>query len=93
LSEHLKLCPQGDAARVRGWFAAAALPTGFNELPELGVTEDDLVELMKQDKKAVGGKLVFVLARGIGQAFVARDVDEAPVKAILRDALRHSKVS
>jgi 3-dehydroquinate synthase len=93
LSERLKLCPPGEAARVRGWFAAAGLPTGFNELPELGATEDDLVELMKQDKKSVGGKLVFILARGIGQAFVARDVDPAPVKAILRDALRHSKVS
>lgn len=93
LSERLKLCPHGDAERVRGWFAAAGLPTGLNDLPELGATEDDLIELMKQDKKAVGGKLVLVLARGIGQAFVARDVDAAPVKAILRDALRHSNVS
>lgn len=93
LSERLKLCPPGEAARVRGWFASAGLPTGFNELPEIGATEDDLVELMRQDKKAVGGKLVFVLARGIGQAFVARDIGEAPVKAILRAALRHSNVS
>lgn len=93
LSERLKLCPEGCAARVRGWFAAAGLSTSFHELPELGATEDDLVELMKQDKKSVGGKLVFVLARGIGQAFVARDVDLASVKTILRDALRHSKVS
>jgi 3-dehydroquinate synthase len=93
LSERLKLCPPGEAARVRGWLAAAGLPTGFNELPELGASEDDLVELMRQDKKAVGGKLVFVLARGVGQAFVARDIELAPVKAILRAALRHSNVS
>jgi len=92
LSEHLNLCPGGAAARVRGWFSAAGLPTGLAELPELGATEDDLIELMKQDKKASDGKLVFVLARGIGQAFVARGVDEAPVRAILRDALRQPAV-
>jgi 3-dehydroquinate synthase len=90
LSERLKLSPEGDAARVRGWFAAAGLPTGFGDLPDLGAGEDDLFDLMLQDKKAEGGKLVLVLARGIGKAFVARDVDAVPVKAILRDALRHS---
>jgi 3-dehydroquinate synthetase len=29
---------------------------------------------MAQDKKVKGGKLALVLARGIGQAFVERDV-------------------
>ncbi|MCE9522754.1 MAG: 3-dehydroquinate synthase [Alphaproteobacteria bacterium] len=88
LSEQLKLCPGGTAARVRGWFSAAGLPTRFADLPEMGATEDDLVELMKQDKKASGGKLTLVLARGIGQAFVERHVDEVPVRALLRVALR-----
>ncbi len=90
LSERLKLCPPGQAARVRAWFASAGLPASVADLPELGASEDDLVEIMKQDKKASGGTLVFVLARGIGQAFVANDVDPAAVKSLLTHALnRH----
>ena len=88
LSEQLKLCPAGEAARVRGWFANAGLATSFAELPELGASDDDLIEIMKQDKKASGGKLVFVLARGVGQAFVANDVDPGAVKTLLSQALR-----
>ncbi len=90
LSERLKLCPPGQASRVRGWFANAGLPASLADLPELGASEDDIVEIMKQDKKASDGKLVFVLARGIGQAFVANDVDPAAVKLLLTHALiRH----
>jgi 3-dehydroquinate synthase len=88
LSERLNLCPPGQASRVRGWFAAAGLPTSFADLPELGASEDDLVEIMRQDKKASGGKLVFVLARGVGQAFVANDVDADAVKTLLAHALK-----
>ena len=32
------------------------------------------MKLMAQDKKVKGGKLALVLVRGIGQAFVERDV-------------------
>ena len=87
LSEQMKLCPPGQASRVRGWLAAAGLPKSFADLPELGASEDDLIEIMRQDKKASDGKLVFVLARGIGNAFVANDVDAAAVKTLLAHAL------
>ena len=33
---------------------------------------------MAQDKKVKGGKLALVLVRGIGQAFVERDVSVPP---------------
>jgi 3-dehydroquinate synthase len=38
---------------------------------------------MAQDKKAEGGQLTFILARGIGQAFVAREVDAEQVRGFL----------
>ena len=38
---------------------------------------------MRQDKKMKAGTLPFILARGIGQAFVARDVPLADVEAFL----------
>lgn len=87
LSAWLGLSPADDAVRVRRWFAQAGLPASFADLPELGATEDDLIEIMRQDKKASGGKLVFVLARGVGRAFVARDVNESAIRALLRTAL------
>ena len=60
------------------------------------------MRLMAQDKKVRHGKLTFILARGIGEAFIARDVppetgarlpgrrDRAPLSAALIDpAVRH----
>jgi 3-dehydroquinate synthetase len=38
---------------------------------------------MAQDKKAEGGGLVFVLARGIGAAMTVKDVDRERLKAFL----------
>jgi 3-dehydroquinate synthase len=46
---------------------------------------------MRQDKKVSDGQLTFILARGIGQAFVTRDVAEADVKEMLYDALRPAR--
>jgi 3-dehydroquinate synthetase len=42
-----------------------------------------LVRHMTQDKKMAGGRLALILARGIGQAFVARDVGPARLAAFL----------
>jgi 3-dehydroquinate synthase len=46
-----------------------------------------LLTLMGQDKKVIDGKLRFILARGIGQAFVAEDVPPEVVVQVLKDAL------
>ena len=43
--------------------------------------------LIGQDKKVARGKLTFILARGIGNAFVAPDVDAAEVRAFLAEKL------
>jgi 3-dehydroquinate synthetase len=42
---------------------------------------------MANDKKARGGRIAFVLADDIGRARVVRDVDLAPVRALLSEAL------
>jgi 3-dehydroquinate synthase len=91
LSEQLKLCSPGDAARVREWFATAGLPTSFAALPDIGATVDDQIAIMRQDKKAKAGNLTFVLARGIGKAFVANDVAEGAVRALLSSELQRAR--
>jgi 3-dehydroquinate synthase len=40
---------------------------------------------MAQDKKAEGGALTFILARGLGDAFVARGVEATDVRDFLID--------
>jgi 3-dehydroquinate synthase len=46
-----------------------------------------LLELMGQDKKVQDGKLRFILARGIGEAFVADDVPSDKVLDVLTSAI------
>ncbi len=48
-----------------------------------------LLALMDQDKKVVDGHLRFILARGIGAAFVTSDVPREAVMTLLQDALPH----
>ena len=87
-SEKLGLCPPGRAQRVAAHLSAAGLPTDVraihNRLPGAG----ELLELMRQDKKAQAGRLVFILARDIGEAFIARDVKETDVLDFLEEELK-----
>ena len=71
-SAELGLCPHADAERVRRHLRGAGLPT---TLADTGVDRGALLPLMGADKKNEGGSLRLVLTRGIGDAFVARDVD------------------
>ena len=68
------LCPAGDAARVAQHFTAVGLPTAIAQIPGPRPAPDALLRLMAQDKKVKGGRLALVLARGVGQVFVERDV-------------------
>jgi 3-dehydroquinate synthase len=52
-----------------------------------------LLALMGQDKKVVDGKLRFILARGIGEAFVSTDVPSDVVLGVLNDALALRRVA
>ena len=72
------------------WFrgihlAAIGLPTAPPR--DLKSNGGGLLALMGQDKKVRDGKVTFVLARGIGRAFLSRDVDETQVIALLDRSL------
>ena len=87
MSVRLGLCPEEDLARMRAHLAGADLPVdppGANASPG---RRDALVERMRRDKKAEAGRIVLVLARGVGQAFVHRDVGEDALTALLDEAL------
>ena len=79
LSAQLGLCPHADVYDLRDHLKALQLPV----IPPAHPYDiDRLMALMVQDKKAVGGKLTLILCRGIGQAFIAPDVDAREVRAV-----------
>ena len=75
-SRDLGLCSGQDAARVEAHLRAVGLPTRMRDIPGFDAEAGDILAAMRQDKKVERGKLTFILARGIGESFVARDVDE-----------------
>jgi len=83
-SAWLGLCAQAEAERVAAHLAAVGLPTRLADTGR-GWCLERLVERMRRDKKAGAGSLAFVLARGVGQAFVARDVAEEDLRGFLRE--------
>lgn len=87
LSAKLKLCKPADVTRVIKHLEAAGLPVRLSQIPGSLPGPDGLLSLMAQDKKVVRGKLVFILAKGIGKAFVAKNVDTKVVREVLKDAL------
>ncbi|MDP1875475.1 3-dehydroquinate synthase [Phenylobacterium sp.] len=68
-------CSAQDAVRAEAAIAAVGLPVGMDALPGHPFDGRRLIDHMGQDKKAEGGRLTFILARALGDAFVARDVD------------------
>jgi 3-dehydroquinate synthase len=85
LSAALGLAAPGDAERIAHHFAALGLPSALT-LPggeSRRFAAERLIAHMRADKKVAGGALTFILARGIGAAFVARDVPEAAVRETL----------
>jgi 3-dehydroquinate synthase len=87
LSVRLGLCPAAEAARVARHFRAIGLPTQPPTFAGRRWQADRLITHMQRDKKVVGGRIAFVLARGIGQAFVANDVPLDAVAALLEGSL------
>ena len=82
-SEERGLCAGGTAARVERHLKGVGLPTRVSDIPGGKADPDELLRLMGQDKKVKEGRLTFILARGVGEAFITRDVEPADVRAFL----------
>jgi 3-dehydroquinate synthase len=87
LSSRMGLCAQEDPSRVAAHLSAMGMKSHLSDIDGSLPGAEDLVELMAQDKKVIDGQLRFILARGIGQAFVTSDVARADVVTLLSDYL------
>ena len=87
ISARMGLCAQEAPSRVAQHLSAMGMKSRLSDIDGSLPSAEALVDLMAQDKKVVDGQLRFVLARGIGQAFVTSDVDRADVVTLLNDHL------
>ena len=81
-SARIGLMGAGEAQRVEHVIATSGLPARLSAL-ELDCDGRTLANHMLHDKKMDAGTLPFVLMKGIGQAFLARDVALDDVAAFL----------
>ncbi|CAM3230494.1 3-dehydroquinate synthase [Sphingomonas antarctica] len=76
------ICSPDDAAKVADHLNRANLPIGARA-NGLNATGEILAAHMAHDKKREGGRVPFLLSRGIGDAFLAKDVQLSEVAAFL----------
>ncbi|MGN6515317.1 MAG: 3-dehydroquinate synthase family protein, partial [Rhizomicrobium sp.] len=83
LSTRLGLSPADDKTRFAAHLKAVGLPASIADIPGPRPTSEALLAAMAHDKKVKDGKLTFVLVKGLGHAFTARDVPMDQVRAVL----------
>ncbi len=87
-SVRLGLCDAEAIGRVEAHLSSVGLPVAPRQvMGQTLPTIDRLMARMASDKKTEGGKLTLILARGIGQSFIAKDVDSAAVVKTWEEAL------
>lgn len=83
------LCNGQDAVRMENHLTSCGMKTEIVQInPALKQPTADIVSLMYHDKKAAGGKIGFILVRGIGQAFQSTAVDMTDVEAVVAESCR-----
>ena len=81
------LATRQDAVRVERHLHKAGLPTHIADIPGWTAGPDAIIDAMLQDKKVSRGQLTFILARGIGQSFIAKGVEASDVREFLNEEL------
>lgn len=82
-SARMNLASPDDAGRVEAHLKTVGLPWRLADIPGKLAGADGLMDYIRQDKKVSRGALTFILTRGIGQAFVAKDVPASEVHSFL----------
>lgn len=87
LSVRLGLCPPADLLRMRRHLLQLGMPVLPPPLPGRAWDPARLIGHMASDKKVRDRKIAFVLAKGIGKAFLSRDVAPEDAQAAITAVL------
>ena len=90
LSRQLGYCSDDDVARVRAHLHAVGLPVHPKQR-DIVLDPDQMIDLMRQDKKVVDGCTVLILARGIGQAHIDREVSPSALRQAIDSYLSEER--
>ena len=93
LSSELGLCPRQETDRLQRHLISTGLPATVDQIELKGLTPEIIMQHMRQDKKVTDGRLTFILARGIGRAFIENNVAEDAVTRILKTILQSDTVA
>ena len=86
-SARMNLASPDDAQRVEAHLKTVGLPYRLDHIAGELPGADGLMDYIAQDKKVSRGALTFILTRGVGQAFVAKDVPAAEVRSFLAEQI------
>lgn len=81
LSQRLGACPESDVRRVQDHLDRA----GLTRQPPFAATAGDVLDRMRGDKKNRDGHIALILAKGIGRAFVEKNVSENLLMDFLKE--------
>ncbi|CAN7284473.1 3-dehydroquinate synthase [Phyllobacterium sp. LjRoot231] len=84
-SAKMNLASPDDAARVEAHLRHVGLPVSIDDIPGDLPPAGKLMDYIAQDKKVARGALTFILTRGIGQSFIAKDVPSSAVLSFLQE--------
>jgi 3-dehydroquinate synthase len=87
LSVSMGLCDPVEADEVRRHLAMVGLGSGLDHIQGMVWDPETLIGHMQKDKKVLDGEMTFILTRGIGKAFVSRDVSRDSLFAVLEETL------
>ena len=86
-SARLNQCSPDDAERVEAHLRAVGLPWRLEHVPGGLPDAEKLLTYIAQDKKVSRGSLTFILTRGVGQSYIAKDVPASEVLSFLKEQL------
>ncbi len=81
------LCGLQDQVRVEAHLQEVGLPVRMAGIPGWNAGTEAILEAMYQDKKVDHGALTFILARAIGDCFIAKPVAADAIRGFLQDEL------
>jgi 3-dehydroquinate synthetase len=84
-SRFLGLCPGQEVTRVEAHLNGVGLPTRIRDISGFDASAEQILAAMRQDKKVQRGRLTFILAKAIGESFIAPNIDEGDVLTFLKD--------
>ena len=85
-SSILDICDKESADKVKGHLVKTHLPVSLEHIDQK-INSDDLLKHMMHDKKNLEGNLVLILVKGLGKAYIEKNVKSDDVKKFLGNYL------